>query len=371
MLACGSAAAVSASFNAPLAGIIFALELILGHYALRVIAPVTISSVTASLVVRTYFGANPIFLLPDIHPNSLYDFPASIFLGILSALLAIIFIKWALYTPRFCTNTIKKFHLPTCLLPVFGGLCVGCIAIFFPEILGVGYETTSNALAGVYSLSFLLLLIPVKTFISGWCIGCRFGTGVFSPSIYLGALLGLAFGILMTFLPGITPAGKSFYAIIGMGALSGAVLGAPISTTLIIFELTSSYETTIAVMVAVSIATMLVQTLMGGNFFQKQMISKGLPISGGTHYILLKTIPISQFIRRTELNPSSLDENTVFLYQKNTLGDALNLFNAQSTEKIYIKSDQDSEKYIGYITLSETLSTYSKALIEDQQERSM
>ena len=137
-------------------------------------------------------------------------------------------------------------------------------------MLGVGYEPTAAALAGVYGPIFMIILVFAKLAATSLCIGAHFGGGVFSPSLYIGAMMGGAFGILVGLPMDDPQSALHFFTIVGMGAVSGAVLGAPISTTLIVFELTSSYETAAAVLVSVSLATVLVQT-QGGALFERQV----------------------------------------------------------------------------------------------------
>ena len=135
--------------------------------------------------------------------------------------------------------------------PMGAGLLLGLIALAFPQVLGVGYEATDNALNGKYALDILIALIAAKTAATAICLGGGFGGGVFSPSMFIGAMVGGAFGLIATGLFPDLSSGHSAYTLVGLGAVSGAVLGAPISTILIVFELTADYALTIAVMVAV------------------------------------------------------------------------------------------------------------------------
>ena len=192
--------------------------------------------------------------------------------------------RLTLKAPGWFQILAERIRLPLWLLPVPGGLGVGFIGVFFPQVLGVGYEATVSALTGHYGLILLITLFFAKIIATAWCLGCRFGAGVFSPSLYLGAMLGGSFGIIMTWISGGNSAGESFYAIVGMGALSGAVLGAPISTTLILFELTSSYETAIAVMVSVSMATVITQAVMGEVFSRNRL---GV---GGVFFVMVPSV---------------------------------------------------------------------------------
>ena len=161
--------------------------------------------------------------------------------------------------------------MPVWCLPPFAGLVIGAFALAFPQILGVGYEATATALAGGYTPQFMLILAFAKIAATAVCLGARFGGGVFSGSIFTGAMVGGVFGGLVGLVTGAPADSEIFFTVVGMGAVSGAVLGAPISTTLIVFELTRSYETAAAVLVSVSLATVIVQAFEGESIFERQL----------------------------------------------------------------------------------------------------
>ncbi len=288
LLGCGVAASIAASFNAPIAGVFFALEVIIGHYALSAFAPVVIASVAGTVIGRAHLGEQPAFLLPQFGVNSLWEFPAFLVLGAVCAAIAMIFM-WSIFHAERVVDSLK---VPNWLKPAAGGLAVGAIAVEFPQVLGVGYEATDNALNELVPLWLLLLLIPLKTAATAITLGCRFGGGVFSPSLCLGAMTGGAFGIIAA---GVFPhlaASHGAYAIVGMSALAAATLGAPISTILIVFELTGDYQITVAVMVATSVATVIVQGVLGRSFFHWQLENRGLNLRGGRARHLLQSLTV-------------------------------------------------------------------------------
>ncbi|MFP6771711.1 MAG: chloride channel protein [Alphaproteobacteria bacterium] len=288
LLGCGVAASVAASFNAPIAGVFFALEVIIGHYALSAFAPVVIASVAGTVICRAHLGEQPAFLLPQFGINSLWEFPAFLVLGAICAAIAIIFM-WSIF---YAERVVDSLKVPDWLKPAAGGLAVGAIAVEFPQVLGVGYEATDNALNELVPLWLLLLLIPLKTAATAITLGCRFGGGVFSPSLCLGAMTGGAFGIIAASVFPDLAASHGAYAIVGMSALAAATLGAPISTILIVFELTGDYEITIAVMVATSVATVIVQGVLGRSFFHWQLENRGLNLRGGRARHLLQSLTV-------------------------------------------------------------------------------
>ena len=169
------------------------------------------------------------------------------------------------------------------------GLVVGAIAIFFPQVLGVGYEATDAALNEQFALWLFIALIVAKTVATAATLGSGFGGGVFSPSLFLGAMTGGAFGIIAANVFPELAASHGLYAIIGMGAVAAPVLGAPISTILILFELTGDYAVTVAAMIAVAVASIATHQLLGRSYFTWQLERQGLTLKGGRPRHLLRT----------------------------------------------------------------------------------
>lgn len=368
LLACGAAAAVSASFNAPVAGALFAFEVVLGHYALRSIAPVAASSIVGALIVRHHLGQDAAFAMPELAAATVWDFPAAALLGIAAAGLAIVFNRGALALPARLGRWCDRMKFPLWLLPIPGGLLIGLLALLAPEILGVGYEATSNALNGSYPFHLLLLFLVLKTVATLISLAFRFAGGVFSPSIYLGAMLGSAFGMTAAFLFGDHTAGANFFAVIGMGAVSGAVLGAPLSTTLIVFELTSSYEASVAVLLSVSLATVLAQSALGGSLFQLQVQRRGYDISGGSSRLVLQTLRVRDaLIPLDDWGKGEIADNTC-VFEDDTLGRALGVLDAEQVDQASVRSRSGEQDIIGIITKADAQAAYARRLAEISEE---
>lgn len=198
LVACGAAGGIAATFNAPIAGVFFALEVILGEFSTRSFGIVVIASVTASVIGRAAFGNVPAFPLPAYQILHVSEFPFYVLLGVLGALAGVAFthiLYW--FEDRF--DAIK---IPEYLKPVPGGLLLGALGFFLPQIFGVGYPAMSMALAGKYALGLLALLVIAKILAVSLTIGSGGSGGVFAPSLFIGAMLGEAYG---TFLQGIFP----------------------------------------------------------------------------------------------------------------------------------------------------------------------
>jgi len=293
LLGCGVAAAVAASFNAPIAGAFFALEVVVGHYAMSAFAAIVISSVTGTIVSRIWFGDFPAFTIPEHSIASFLEFPAFALLGLVSAATAVIF----MFSVDVASRVVEKTPAPAWLRPACGGLAVGLIALAFPQILGVGYEATDTAIRGQFGLWMLCALLVAKTAATAISLGSGFGGGVFSPSLYLGAVLGGVFGIFATQMFPHLSSGPAAYTIVGMGAVAGSVLGAPISTILMVFELTGDYELTIGVMIATVIASLITRHAFGFSFFTWQLDRRGLNLRKGRELGLLQAVRVCDVMR--------------------------------------------------------------------------
>ena len=300
LLGCAVAAAVSASFNAPIAGALFALEVVLRHFAVHAFAPIVIASVAGTVVNRLWFGDVTEFILPRDTVLGFYvELPAFLILGLICGLVAVVLMRSIFWADSMGSRIQFGLKIPASLRPAGAGLLLGLLAIQFPHIIGVGYETTSAALTGELGLGQVLVYVVLKVAAVAITMGGRMGGGVFSPSLMIGALTGLAFGLIATSIfPTVSGTG-TLYALAGMGAVAAAVLGAPISTTLIVFELTGDWQTGLAVMVAVSMSTALASRLVDRSFFLTQLERRGVHLAAGPQAYLLGTFRVGSIMRTT------------------------------------------------------------------------
>ncbi|MCR9125251.1 MAG: chloride channel protein [Rhodobacteraceae bacterium] len=307
LLGCAVAAAVSASFNAPIAGALFALEVVLRHFAVHAFAPIVIASVAGTVISRIEFGDVTEFTLAAPGALEFYvELPAFLLLGLLSGLIAVALMKAIFLAENVANHVQARTGLPRWLRPAVAGGLLGALAIFYPHIIGVGYETTSLALTGQLALHEAIVFAVLKTVAVAITIAGRMGGGVFSPALMVGALSGLGFGLVATgFFPEVSGS-YTLYALAGMGAVAAAVLGAPISTTLIVFELTGDWQTGIAVMVSVSMSTALASRLVDRSFFLTQLERRGIHLAAGPQAYLLAMFKAGSVMRKPD-HPRAAD----------------------------------------------------------------
>ncbi len=368
LLGAGVAAAISASFNAPIAGVLFAHEVILGHYALRSFVPIVIASSGAAVISRIYFGETVAFDVPVYHVASYWEFPAFVLLGLVSACVAVVF-QFSLFSADFLA---RKITMPLWLRPVIGGAAIGAMGVFIPHVLGVGYEATDMALWGKLPLMLMLTLIVAKTAATAITLASRFGGGIFSPALYLGAMTGGAYGIIAAdFFPELASS-QALYSILGMGAVAGAVLGAPLSTTLIVFELTGGYELSIALLLTTAIAHGLNQAIHGHSYFQWQLEMRGLPVQAGPHRTVTRNVKVMDFMTllAPDAEPETHDEEDgpPSLQPTDTLDTALRTFDSVGQSRLPVVDMRDRTKIIGWAEQVKALEHFNKRLIDVSEE---
>lgn len=304
-IACGVAAAIATAFNAPIAGLVFAHEVILRHYSLRAFAPVTVASATGYIFANVIFDRPALFLVSFGHVEHSYEFVFFALEGVLSAGLACGFM-WLL---RTSTTAARRFPVPQWLKPASAGLVLGLVALWIPEVLGIGQETLRFAtIEGAFGIGELALIIVAKLVLTALCIGFGFVGGVFSPALLVGILFGAFYGLVLPYLLPLPYSGLEVYAICGMMALASSVIGAPLTTILIVFELTRSYDLTIAAMVAVVFSNLISYRVIGRSLFDLQLRARGFDLSLGRDKAILETHPVRDYCSQT-YTTAYVDEN--------------------------------------------------------------
>ncbi len=368
LLASGVASAIAASFNAPIAGVLFAHEVILGHYAMRSFVPIVLASTAGGVVSRLWFGDDIAFSVPDYQITSYWEFPAFALLGVTAAVVAILF-QFALFSADYIA---RKIEIPLFLRPVIGGAAVGVIGIYFPQVLGVGYDVTNLALHNQIPLLLMLVLIVLKTVATAITLASRFGGGVFSPALYLGALTGSAFGVIAAVPFPDLASSEGLYAMLGMGAVAGAVLGAPISTAMIVFELTGGYALSIALLLTVAVAQGVTQAIHGHSWFQWQLETRGLFLNEGPHRTLGQVKRVNDFMEplADDAEPETYDPGTGGppLRPFDTLETALRAFDKGGHSRLPVVDPEDEGRIIGWASHVQALHAFNRALVQLSEE---
>lgn len=277
-IASGVAAAISTAFNAPIAGLVFAHEVLLRHYSIQAFAPTTVAAAAGYVVANVVFERPPLFLVGFEGVRHGYEFILFALVGVLSALLALVYMKAILG----CAALAARSPIPPALRPAAAGLVLGLVALELPDVLGIGQETLRFAtIAGAFGIGELTLILVAKMTVTVLCLGFGFAGGVFSPALLIGILFGALLGGALDDFTAIAHSGIVPYAICGMVAVTSPVIGAPLATILIVFELTRSYDLTIAAMVAVVFANLISYRMFGRSLFDVQLDRRGFDLSLG------------------------------------------------------------------------------------------
>ncbi|MCF8084688.1 MAG: chloride channel protein, partial [Deltaproteobacteria bacterium] len=263
MVGCGAAAGIAATFNAPIAGVLFALEVLLGDFGLASFSPVVLSSVMATTISRHYFGDFPAFIIPRYELASLWELAIYPFLGLLAGLVAILFVV-VLYKSEDLFDAIK---MPEWLKPAMGGLFLGLILLQWPEVFGVGYGAINQSLLNEMTGSLLLSLIFIKIAATSITLGTGGSGGIFAPSLFIGAMAGGFFGWVVNLLFPAMTASPAAYAMVGMGAVVAGTTHAPITAILILFEMTGNYKIILPMMITCIISTVIASSLKTGSIY--------------------------------------------------------------------------------------------------------
>jgi CIC family chloride channel protein len=243
-------------------------------------------------------------------------------LGLICGLVAVIFMRAIFWADDLGSLAVRAIRLPRWLRPALAGVLLGGIAVVFPHIIGVGYETISSALTGELLLYEAIVFAMIKTIAVAITMAGRMGGGVFSPSLMVGALTGLAFGLIATSIFPNVSGSESLYALAGMGAVAAAVLGAPISTTLIVFELTGDWQTGLAVMVAVSLSTAVASKLVHRSFFLTQLERRNIHLAAGPQAYLLGMFRVSKVMRPMDHDRAASEDHLLDLIDQGIYIDA-------------------------------------------------
>ncbi|GMT43009.1 MAG: chloride channel protein [bacterium] len=412
---CGAAAAIAAAFNAPLGGIIFSIELILGDFNIKVFSPLIFASVIATVTARHMEGNVPAFQIPQYFMVSAWEIIFFVILGLLCGLLAALF-----YRVYFIVcDRVKKLKVHPILLPALGGMVVGIIAILFPDILGNGYGSMDKVLTGKMAWSLALALIFIKIIATSITIGSKGSGGKFAPALFIGSMAGGVFGAGVNFFfPDITgPPGG--YALVGMGAVMSAVAHAPLTNILMVFELTDNYQVIAPIMVACISATFMYSYFFSNSIYIEELRLRGVSIWGGRESSIMSEIKIKDVMtKKFETIPEDMpfkkilnlisrskemyfpcvdekgrmtgvislqdlreimfesdladlvvakelaQEKVISLYPDENLNDAMERFAIKDLDELPVVSRHSANKILGILKRKDVISAYKKAIFK-------
>lgn len=308
LAACGSAAGIAATFNAPIAGVIFAMEVILGEFTTQYFGTVVVAAVAASIVSRYFLGANPAFAVPAYSLVSVWELPLYALLGIVAALIGWAFVS-LLY---FLEDRFDPWPIPDALKPAIGAIPVGIIGFLYPQVFGTGLTTIDATLKGALPWTLLLALVLAKLIATSFTLGSGNSGGIFSPSLFMGAMLGGSFGYWAhTLFPTVT-AGTGAYALVGMASVFAAAAHAPLTASLIVFEMSGDYQMILPLMVTVGLSTLLSQYLRRYSIYTLKLVKRGVPLERDRDVDIMRGLKVSEVMTqdpdvvRTDMNLQKL-----------------------------------------------------------------
>ncbi len=295
LVGCGAAAGIAASFNAPLAGVLFALEVILGDFTIHTFSPIIIASVIGTVTGRAFEGNEITFQVPFHQLVSYTEIIFYMMLGLLCAVVSRGFTLFYFQVKQFFTKTLT---IPTLMKPALGGLLVGLISIQIPEVLGNGYEAMEKALTGNMFWGLALALVFLKILSTSLTLGSGGLGGIFAPSLFMGAMVGVTFGAGVHWLfPGITATPET-YAVVGMGAVAAAVMQAPLTIILMLFELTNDYTLILPIMVACILSAFAYRAIAKHSIYVQYLLNEGINIKHGREVSILDAIKVKAVMNR-------------------------------------------------------------------------
>ena len=294
LVASGAAAGIAAAFNAPIAGVFFALEIILGEISTANLGAIVMASVISAVVTQAISGVQPAFPIPAYAFKSAWELPLYLGLGLVAGPVAAAYVR-LLYGAE---DLFQRLRVAGWIKPVIAGLLVGCVGIWLPQIFGTGYPTIGGILSGQgLALGLLLALLVAKLFMTPTSLAGGFSGGVFAPSLFLGATLGGAYGLLMSRLfPGLAISPAAF-AMVGMAATLAGAVHAPMTAILLLFEMTGDYRIILPLMFAVAVSLLVSQFISHDSVYMFGLARRGIRLDRRRDIEVLESIRVEEVMQ--------------------------------------------------------------------------
>ena len=347
LVSAGVASAISSGFGAPLAGLIFAREVILRHQSLASFSPILLSSIISYVITTRVFDYEPAFEIPFVGINTFGEIIILIFAGLCAGIFAS-FYSYLLTTKKL--NFLNFGNKPF-LLPAYAALVCALVSIKFPEVTGIGAETINSLLNFEFDLSTALIFLFLKISLTTICIRMGLIGGIFAPALFIGSSLGvITFYVGSLLFPDINP---TIIIISSMAALASCIVGGPIANVLIIFELTSNYEAALSSGICIVVATIISSQLVGQSTFDRLLRARSIDIQDGRDILYLKNIAVNNIINKNFLK---LSENM-------RVSDAIEMFKKLKCSEAYYTNEEGI--LINKILLTDLLDLKDSGLIKD------
>ena len=333
LVACGAAAGIAATFNAPIGGVLFASEIILGSFAITNLGSIVVASVLSATIGRIYFGDFASFPIPSYSVSGVPVLIAFVVLGLLGGLFGVLYTR-VLYLFEDLWDAIKA--LPDWVKPAIGGLILGGIGYFFPQVFGVGYPTVEGALLSSFGIGTLLLLLVLKLLATSMTISSGGSGGVFAPALFMGSMLGGAFGlVVLAAFPGLGVSAGAF-AVVGMAAVFAGSARAPITAIVMLFEMTGNYQLILPLMLATVVGTTEAAIIEKESIYTLKLSRRGVDIIRKRSADRLSSILVEEAMRPLTLEIS----------ESMALSEAAKQFEQGSESFAILRADDGSAKGI-------------------------